>query len=180
MITGRLTDQPGSPLPRTIEPLKMVEQRVDLQGVISLARFDRLAEVLLDTEGDAQVDLTFDVDQQGIKYMAGSVQADVRQECQRCLQSTQQHISSEARWGLVFSEEAAKQLPRDYEPLILDGQEADLWAIVEDELMLSLPIVAYHSPDECRSTGRYTSGEELKVEPTENPFAVLANLKESD
>ena len=180
MNSARPEHQPDSPLPRTIEPIKLVEQRVDLAGYIGLDRFDRLADTLLSNDGKVAVALRFDVDPQGVKFMAGTATATISQQCQRCLQPMQQPVNSDVSWGLVFSEEAAKQLPRHYDPLILDGPELDVWAVIEDELMLSLPIVAYHPAEQCESSGRYTSGEEISVEPADNPFAVLASLKQTD
>ena len=180
MISGRSANPTQSPLPQTIEPIKLVDQRVDLAGYISLNRFDRLADTLLDTEGDLIAELNFEVDPQGVKFMVGKITADVSLQCQRCMQPTRFQVDSQVSWGLVFSEEAAKQLPRQYEPLILANPEVDLWAIIEDELMLSLPLVAYHPEDECEASGRYTSGDELTTAPVDNPFAVLASLKKTD
>jgi uncharacterized protein len=57
----------------------------------------------------------------------------------------------------------------------------ELLTILEDELLICLPIVAYHPEDECAMKPGYisTSDDVVIVEPTgeDSPFKVLQNLK---
>jgi uncharacterized protein len=169
-----------TPLPRIIEPLKLVEQRVDLQGVIELSQLDRLQGVTLEQAGEVQVFLRFGKDEQGIRTITGSVAADLLMECQRCLQPVVIHVHSEVNLGLVFSEEAVKNLPSHYEPLQLEGQHIELKSIIEDELIIGLPLISAHPENECSIDDQYSAQPSGKEQAASNPFSVLAELKKPD
>jgi len=50
--------------------------------------------------------------------------------------------------------------------------------MIEEELLLSLPAVAYHS-EPCLDSKLYSSGKPVEVKETKNPFKVLEQLKSS-
>jgi len=90
------------------------------------------------------------------------------------------HIPIEARvcLGIVKSESEAELLPARYDPLVLEQAEISLLKVIEDELLLVMPIVARHPAGQCQATP--ASGElqeDMVEERRENPFAVLAKLK---
>jgi uncharacterized protein len=167
----------ASPLPRIIEPLKLVEQRVDLQGVIELSQLRRLQGITLEQTGQVEIFLRFGKDEQGIRTIVGTVAADLLMECQRCLQPVAIHVQSDVNLGIVSSEEAAKNLPSHYEALQLDGQHIELNSIIEDELIIGLPLVSAHPATECSIDQQYSAKPSGKEQAAPNPFAVLAELK---
>lgn len=71
------------------------------------------------------------------------------------------------------------ELPESYELIQLDENgEFDLNELIEDELILSLPIVAMHPLEECPMAGaQMTWGEIDPADERPNPFAVLTSLK---
>ncbi len=83
--------------------------------------------------------------------------------------------------AIVWSDDQARQLPRDLDPLIVDTQEVALREIVEEELMLALPPFSYHKAEECGEIlAEYrgpTAAEEVPAAEKPNPFDVLAQLK---
>lgn len=155
----------------------MVDQRVDLQGRIALKELARLQGLLLDNSGDIRVSLHFGKDEEGVRYLSGTLDTQVVMQCQRCLQPVTQTIESQFKLGIVFSEEAAKNLPSYYDPLLLDESDLALWQTVEEELLLSLPIAAMHPDSECRIAADYESVDRLAKERN-SPFQVLAGLKD--
>ena len=166
-----------APLPRVIEPLKLIEQRIDLDGTVPLAECGRLQEMLLGGEGDIQASLRFDKDEQGLRIITGSIQADVVLECQRCLQPFGQFVQGDIKLAVARHEDAVDSLPRHYDPLLLEVPELELWPLIEQELMLSLPIVATHPEGECTIDTTYQAQDEELQQDKPNPFAVLAELK---
>ncbi|MES2604404.1 MAG: YceD family protein [Pseudomonadota bacterium] len=60
-------------------------------------------------------------------------------------------------------------------------QELDIQALIEDELILSLPLVPLHEDASCsqewNSLKARTEAEEVQAPPKPSPFAVLAQLK---
>lgn len=165
-----------APLPRVIEPLKLIEQRVDLEGVIALSDCERLRDVLLDSEGDISISLQFGKDEEGQRVIKGSLSATVTMECQRCLQPVKLAVQGDVKLAVARHEDAVKALPRYYDPLLLDAPEIELLPLIEQELMLSLPIVATHPEDECSTNSSYKAKEDSEQSKA-NPFAVLAELK---
>ena len=55
----------------------------------------------------------------------------------------------------------------------------DVFEVIEDELILALPIILVHEDPSCNEYLRSVAGEEQAVE-RDNPFAVLESLKERD
>lgn len=166
-----------APLPRVIEPLKLIEQRVDLEGSVALSECERLQETLLDQQGDIHVQLRFGKDEEGQRIITGSVQAEVRMECQRCLQAVKLSVQGDINLAIARHEDAVKALPGYYDPLLLEAPEIELWPLIEQELLLSLPIVAKHPEGECSVDSSYQAKDEQLEQDKPNPFAVLAELK---
>ncbi len=99
--------------------------------------------------------------------------------CQRCLEPAVLGLDTECDVGFVASDEAAKNLPRNYEPVILDDEALDLHELIEDELLLALPAVPMHPMGTCQHPPGYQPDEAEPEEEAEkpNPFSVLAKLK---
>ena len=100
--------------------------------------------------------------------------AAVAVECQRCLQSMVVPLHVDRRLFFVEGEDAAAALDTDSEDDVLTLEPAiDLRALVEDELILALPLVPRH--EVCAEPlPLHDEGEAL---PAEHPFAALATLK---
>jgi uncharacterized protein len=94
-------------------------------------------------------------------------------------------LVSEFKLGLVTSDEQAQQLPKELEPFLTDDFTANLWSMVEDELLLVLPPFPLHERDQCparKDLEAYEpdgSGAEPVRKSGENPFSVLADLKKT-
>jgi len=137
-------------------------------------------------EPTVNVALRFDLDEAGQAYIAGSVEAQVQLQCQRCMQPMNYTISEKVSLGIVLSEQQAEQLPEYYEPLLLLDSVMAVSDVIEDELMLGLPTVALHSKGQCAASGQLSveaSAEELSKKIADNsqikpnPFAALSQLK---
>jgi len=88
-------------------------------------------------------------------------------------------LDAGVRLALVESEMAAGSLPEEYDPLLCTADALSLFDLVEDELMLALPIVAAHARGECQS-GPVGECPDQAPADRPNPFAVLSRLKKSD
>ena len=67
----------------------------------------------------------------------------VKVPCQWCFDGMVIALSSHSALAAVWTDEQAQALPSRYDPLITEG-ETDLWRVVEDELLLSMPAFSYH------------------------------------
>ena len=113
----------------------------------------------------------------GTLYLSGTILGAVELQCQRCLEPMDMPLDLAFRLGIVRSNEAARALHERYEPLIVDGEPTRIAEIVADEVLLALPLVPAHGENaQCQDFVKaYRSPES---ETRENPFAVLAGLKQ--
>ena len=103
--------------------------------------------------------------------------ADVPLQCQRCLQPMTEALHVERRFLFVRSEEEALRLDEESEDdvLVLPAR-LHLLELLEDELILALPIVPRH--DTCPSPLPMPGpADEVEEPQAPHPFAALAALK---
>jgi len=96
---------------------------------------------------------------------------------QRCREPVRKSRAVKFRLGLVQAEAAIAALPESCEPLLVTGEPASVTEIVSDEVLLALPLVALHGQGStCHEFIKdYQPPKDAK---RENPFAVLAELKQ--
>lgn len=101
-------------------------------------------------------------------------QAQVVLRCQRCLELVPTVLCFDRRYLFVRDEEQAARLDEDLEDdvLVLE-RELDLHALVEDELLLAMPLVPMHDACTAPMPGRRAAS------PSIGPFASLAVLRET-
>ena len=97
-------------------------------------------------------------------------------ECQRCLQPVEAALDIDRWFQFVADEEAAAKMDADSEDDVLVLTRAlDLYGLVEDELLLALPLVPRH--DACPAPLLQLSEPLAEPPDKPNPFAALAALK---
>jgi uncharacterized protein len=164
-------------LPKIVDPRKLAEREVRITGQASIEKMPRLASYLCEESDVIDVNLLFSLDELRIRTITGDAKGHVHMTCQRCLEAVEVDVQAEFNLAIAFNEEKAKQLPRYYDPLIVEDEEIELLQVVEEELILSLPLVPYHA--DCSIQTRF-GDEDVAEEPTiekPNPFSVLAQLK---
>lgn len=167
-------------LPDFIDPRQMARVGRILEGELGVAGMDRLTSLLFSDAGKVDVKLMFDTDESGLGVIKGELNAELEMICQRCMQGMQVEISVDVMLGMINDGSQAEQLPESYEPLLVTGNEMKLADIVEDELILALPVVAMHSPEQCsvkQVVEFERDDEEQLTTQKQNPFAVLKTLK---
>ena len=165
------------PLPKQGDPRKYAQQGISLDGFVPVAALPRLAESLQETTGDIQVELAFGISVEKKKIVTGHASAELVLVCQRCLEKVSVPVKSNISLGIVWDEEGAEALPEYLDPWITGEGIADLYEMIEVEMLLSLPKVAYHE-EPCVDRQLFTSGKPVEVKKP-NPFQVLEQLKSS-
>ena len=163
-------------LPGHIFPLRLAKSGQSLSGRIPVAKMSRLCENLSETSTDVEVQLHFGTDELGNACMRGEVNAELELICQRCLETFNLALELSLKLGLVTTDQEAEELDRGYDALVVSGEPASLVDIVEDELLLALPAIPMHPRHEC-SNPHMTSHIDVPGSPSENPFAVLGELR---
>ena len=170
-------------LPKSVDPFRLAEQNTTLEGVIPLEALSRFCDVVLgiDDGSECRVKLSFHMDDERRRVVSGELEASVYLECQRCMGSMPVTLASRFSLGLVTTDKQAQNLPKDLEPFLTEDFSADLWSMVEDELLLVLPSFPLHERNECPAREDLEAYEPEAVQPVkgpaENPFSVLAGLK---
>jgi uncharacterized protein len=167
------------PFPEQIDAVKLFSRNGAINAVLQLARLPRLIDCLADATGTVLVDLRFSLDDEGRRHLSGTLDAPVKLICQRCLQELQMDLHSELQLLVIDSDEALQELPEHEDAVVMDAGQLDLPALIEDELLLSLPLVPLHEDAGCNA-----AFNQLRVEvaqaATASPFAALAALKGSN
>lgn len=157
-------------LPDVVDPVAFAEKNRQLRGVLAVNRMDRLADMLLDPQGFVSVDLQFSKEGR-VPCIRGSVEADLVLQCQCCLEPLAWSMRSTVNLGVVGSLDESRLLPDSMDPLLIEaGCGVSLVDIVQDELLLGVPLIPQHQS--CAA-----SRPAVAVSERPHPFAGLAQFK---
>ncbi|MCC7412803.1 MAG: DUF177 domain-containing protein [Gammaproteobacteria bacterium] len=162
-------------LPDYIEPAVLAESAARLRGVVALAACERLQADHGEQRGDVQVDLQFGIDAEGTRYVRGRLAATVTLTCNRCMGRYPVAIEAAPQLGIVADDDAGNALAPGYEPLLAGPAPLRLVELVEDELLLAIPLVPRHEPEDCQAA--VVTDDAAPPERTRKPFAALAALR---
>jgi uncharacterized protein len=165
-------------LPVSVDPVRLADQSAQLRGVLPVARMRRLTELCGSDFGEAQVDLRFVKEaDSGLRRLQGQIRAMLDCRCERCLERFRLPVQADVSLRIVSPGE--RGWADDSDALEADGPMA-LSEIVENELILALPMVPMHPQDQCPAAA-LLDGQTGKQEPSsirqENPFGALAALR---
>lgn len=165
-------------IPEHIDPFRYAEQSLTLSGTVKLSEMKRLSENLNPDSEDVEAVLQFGVDEQKVTYLKGHLKTKLSLQCQRCMEPFIYEIISDFLLGIVSTLEEANALPEHYEPALAKEGELALRELIEDELILNLPIIPRHEPEDCKvKLPLADSGWEEGGKDNNNPFHVLKSLK---
>ena len=165
-------------LPESFDPTVAAREQFRWSGDVPVSAFVRLADLLVSTSGvvNVRLDAAYSADRR--PAMTIRLAGHLEQSCQRCLQPVTVVIDHEhtVAWVVDVSElERLDALEEDsdvseveYLPMP-DPTLVVTLDFVEDELMLSLPIVPMH--------GDCVLPESATAPAADHPFAALAQLK---
>ena len=162
-------------LPARVDVARQVQARYTYKGTLPLASMQRLRGSLASSEGEARYVVEFGKDGLGISYLALRVEAGLPLVCQRTLETFMYPVAVDQRLGLIASESDEAGLPEEYEPLLVADGHLGIADVIEDELILALPVVPLKpgAPLEWNDGSDEASTD---MEPI-NPFGVLGSLK---
>ena len=165
-------------LPITIDPFKSAQRRLECEGVFKLSEMDRLRSVCDTCSGQVKVNVKFNVDELGLFVLSGQASASVALTCQRCNEAFNEQLKVEFIFSPVKKPELAAELPSYYDAIELDENgEVNLRELVEDELLLAIPLIPRHQLEDCSAPADSVWGELPEELEKPNPFDVLKQLK---
>ncbi len=168
-------DSPKVPVPELLDAWRMVVAGRGVAGRVPLSSLERLRDSLHDAQGEVVFALDFDTDSLKTPYVEVRVDAELPLLCQRSLQRFLLPVNIVQRLGLIRDEADEAALPEGYEPLLMPGDGMlNAVELVEDELILAVPVVAVAPGTEAMERDWPPEEDELQ---SANPFSALAGLK---
>lgn len=116
--------------------------------------------------------------QSGFAVVELSLAGNAMLQCQRCMQAMELAIDSTTDVALILAEADAAEVPEELEPVLAREGRISCAELVEEELLLALPIVPLHEqPGECAVPPTAPLlGADAPEHVTQRPFAGLGEL----
>ena len=127
---------------------------------------------------EARAELRSGATAEGDVWLQLVAKTSVPLTCQRCMGTVDIPLDVNQWYRFVATEDIAMAEDDSEEDLLVMEPRFDLLAVLEDELLMALPLVPMH--DECPFPAVMQAGEDALAEPASdkpNPFAMLAQLK---
>lgn len=142
-----------------------------LEGALPVSGLERLHDLLVEVDGDVNFRLSGFKGERGELLLQLEVTGLLPLACQRCLEAVPFELDVDSLLEIVpegadMSQDELEDDTRDFLPL---AGELDVAELVEDEILLALPVAPRH--EKCGLPGEAGAGERV------NPFAALAALK---
>jgi uncharacterized protein len=156
-----------------IDPAKFARGRNELRGELQAAQLPRVVPELFDTEGGVGYAVSGFQTAKGEPALRVEIHGTLALRCERCLNRLDFALDSHR--VIVLAQGVDEFTPVADEDETIDTIPAvarlDVGALLEDEVLLSLPMAPRHAEGECRAEGTQQDA------PASSPFAVLANLR---
>jgi uncharacterized protein len=155
------------PPPQIIDGLQFARDGYEVKGRYGLKDLDRLAGQGC-TAAELDYSLSGGVDDDGVPYLAVRVKGEVHLLCQRCLGKLVFPLDVDSKVVLARDWQEVVDAEDDAERVLAE-KDMQVSALVEDEIILTLPMVPRHV--RCEESEIDTKAARV------SPFDVLAALK---
>jgi uncharacterized protein len=157
-----------------IDSLEFARSAQQFAGDVQLNELPRLQDILEDQSGAVSFTIKGGVDFRGHGFIDLGVRGTLQLRCQRCLDVLFYDITHDTRLMLCDPGELEKLDEEGEIEGILADPNLDVLNLLEEEIVLSLPISPRHEEGTCQMAG---AGKEIGA--VRSPFAVLEQLKRS-
>ncbi len=155
-----------------IDSVEFARAGEELSGSVPVREFARLADSLYDWDGALQFELKGGRDVRQRFRLRLAVNGNIDLQCQRCLGKLVFPVATQTNL-LVLTDDAVGETGEiDDLDGVPAGPATDVWSLVEDEVLLALPLAPRHAEGEC-SPAVKEAGDAIV-----SPFAALAKLKQ--
>ncbi|MEZ5564443.1 MAG: YceD family protein [Gammaproteobacteria bacterium] len=169
MVAGRI----GS-----MELKELVARQAPVHLVFPVSTLPRLAALLpagesaaFRTDASLDVDISFDAGHEGYPRLDLRVSGKVPVVCQRCLKALAWPVKVDVQLTMVGSNTEANTLADPFDTVLLADGALETADLVEDEVLVALPLVPKHADAACAGRDVLTESSE-----THQPMAGLADL----
>jgi len=149
-----------------------------LAGELDVSQDARLADRLAPNAGPTKVAWAIEGrrDALGRPMLQVTVQGKLAVVCQRCLQSFDACLSQRSELLLAHDESELARLDAEEREVVLAAAPLDAAALIEDELLLSLPYAPRHPDSECTAAAPEGMRQQHRASSS---FADLAAIRKA-
>lgn len=160
-------------LPDVLNAMVAAGKKRVLSGSYAPASFTRLGTLLQSTDGELSLNLCFRRDRKNRILLSGNISGQITARCQRCLGPVSMQLDLPLELVLAERHSGDDRTNADRDTYYCDPANLKLAAMVEEEILLSMPMVAMHTDDDedCRKTY-----QQSVAGVAQRPFADLKNL----
>ncbi len=157
-------------LPLIIDPWLLYRHNNELVGTLLLSQMPNLQASQNKEESTASVRIAVTQREDGHTVIIGNAEIELELDCQRCLQPLVELVKSNFELVLVKYEHQLSSVS-DVDDAIICEDKLELAPLIEQELILSLPMIPKHS--DCRPMYENIVDEDAD---RQTPFANLKSL----
>ena len=161
-----------------INSIEFARNGESLNGRVAVANLGRLQDLLVSSSGMLEYALTGKRGENGKLFLACAIKGVLQLGCQRCLGALAYPVDLDSELELIEDEQHLPALVSedDLADAVKADPNLDVLALVEDEVLLSLPMAPMHASENCKVGGNFGQAKTDK----QNAFSALAALKTQD
>lgn len=169
-------------LPQRIDPFRAAEQGRILKGEVPVRQLPRLLEAVVEPGKDLCVEFRFKQDAGGRSFVELACQSVLILRCERCLGNIE--FGLDLHHHLTLIDAKSEQEPQIDDVVIVEEEGLFLRNVLEDEILLDLPLIPRHSNVEACDQAMNVwikspvDPETPSQEMAPNPFEILRTLKD--
>lgn len=144
------------------------------EGELAVKLLPRLAAMLPESAARLAVRLEAG-EQRGVARLTGGIEGTLPMECRRCGKAFDWRLAAPVDLRLVRSEAEERQALADSEPWRIEHDELALREVVEEEVLLALPVLprCQSCENEIAAAPREEAPPAVEEPRRDNPFAAL-------
>jgi uncharacterized protein len=156
-----------------INSIEFARKALEIHDTIAVSQFSRLRDVLTSSDGMLDYRIVGGVNENGRPRLQLFMQGSLQLSCQRCLEPFEFELDIASNFLIVPDESAipSSEDESDDENYLVAGTQMRVIDLIEDEILLALPLAPKHKISQCGASAKLN---ELKKP---SPFAVLQALK---
>lgn len=163
-----------------IQPKKLAQKSGEIRFNWPVCSFKRLSSALYSTTGDVCVHIQARVDFDQRCLLTTQIEAVLQLECQTSFEAIDFQVNKEVVYCTVIKESQFAEVEEAFDPVLLEDGYLNIKQVIEDELILSIPVAANKPIEEITQAMSFGElGEEAIIVEKKNPFSVLENLKKT-
>ena len=162
-----------------IDSLDFARNGREISGEVQVAELPRLLDILENPQGILSYRIQGGVDKQGTHFLDLGVVGQCWLRCQRCLNSLECPVRLDTRLLLrdqvsldALDKNVAGGDAEESDSILADAH-LNVLDLLEEEILLSLPISPKHDLDACQVAAESKNA----IREETNPFAALAKMK---